>query len=56
MPIALYNTTQHPFKVEKGMKIAQMVIQKVEAFPVVEVESLDDTSRGEGGFGSTGTH
>ncbi|HIJ11482.1 TPA: dUTP diphosphatase [Candidatus Woesearchaeota archaeon] len=54
--IALYNTTQEPFKIEKGMKIAQMLIKKVESFTVTEVESLDDTNRGAGGFGSTGTH
>jgi dUTP pyrophosphatase len=42
--------------VEKGMKIAQMVIASVATeLQVVEVDELSDTSRGEGGFGSTGT-
>ena len=36
------------------MRIAQMVIAKYEQAQIVEVESLDETARGEGGFGSTG--
>jgi dUTP pyrophosphatase len=44
------------FKIEKNQKIAQMIINKVESAEVEEVEELDDTSRGEGGFGSTGLH
>jgi dUTP pyrophosphatase len=40
--------------VEKGMKIAQMVIKPVLTVDVVQVEELSDTRRGEGGFGSTG--
>ena len=42
------------FKVEKNSKIAQMVINKVETLEIEEVDSLEDTKRGEGGFGSTG--
>ena len=37
------------------MRIAQVIINKVESVEFEEVESLDDTKRGEGGFGSTGT-
>lgn len=48
------NLGQNEFRVEKNMKIAQMVINKVETADVEEVESLDGTSRGENGFGSTG--
>jgi dUTP pyrophosphatase len=40
--------------VRKGMKIAQLLVQPVAAVSIVEVDGLDDTSRGEGGFGSTG--
>lgn len=40
--------------IKKGEKIAQLVIQKVETVSVMEVEELSETSRGEGGFGSTG--
>ena len=48
------NHGSEEFKIEKNQKIAQMVINKIESANVVEVDSLDDTSRGEGGFGSTG--
>ncbi|MBK5229522.1 MAG: dUTP diphosphatase [Actinobacteria bacterium] len=43
-----------PIEICKGEKIAQMVIQKVEDASTQIVESFDETSRGEGGFGSTG--
>ena len=52
--IVLINLSDEVFKVEKGMKIAQMVIKPTIQVEVEEVEGLDDTSRGEGGFGSTG--
>ena len=42
------------FTIAKGDRIAQLVIQKVEAANFVEVQSLDETQRGSGGFGSTG--
>jgi dUTPase len=38
------------------MKIAQLLIQPVAAVAVIESETLDGTSRGEGGFGSTGLY
>ncbi|MBD3248831.1 dUTP diphosphatase [Candidatus Woesearchaeota archaeon] len=50
------NHGQEEFKVEKNAKIAQMVINKIEQAELEEVSSLDETERGEGGFGSTGTH
>ena len=43
-----------PIEIRKGEKIAQMVIQKVEDASTQIVESFDETSRGDGGFGSTG--
>ena len=43
------------FAVERGDRIAQLVIQKVEQIEWVEVDQLDDTDRGLGGWGSTGT-
>ncbi len=52
--VVLINLGAAPFAVRKGMKIAQMLVQPVAAVTVVEADSLDDTSRGEGGFGSTG--
>lgn len=41
-------------QIEKGQRIAQLVIQKYENIELVEVDELDETERGEGGFGSTG--
>ena len=46
--------TKKEFKIKKGDKICQLVIQKVEDAKIELVEELDITSRGEGGFGSTG--
>jgi dUTP pyrophosphatase len=52
--VILINHGKHPFKVLKGMKIAQMVIAPVIRAEIEEVDSLSKTLRGEGGFGSTG--
>ena len=50
----LLNTSNEPFVVEPGMRVAQLVIAKHETVEWSEVEVLDETNRGEGGFGSTG--
>lgn len=52
--IILINLGERAFRVNTGDRIAQMVIQRVERAESVEVRELDDTQRGEGGFGSTG--
>ncbi len=52
--VVLANLSGRPFEVREGMKIAQMLIQPVVSVRVVESDALDDSSRGEGGFGSTG--
>ena len=52
--IPLINLGRSPFTVEPGMRIAQMVIAPVARVEVVEVDALDETARGAGGFGSTG--
>ncbi|WP_013321152.1 dUTP diphosphatase [Gloeothece verrucosa] len=52
--VILINHGKNPFKVTRGMKIAQMVIAPVIRVEVEEVEYLSETSRGSGGFGSTG--
>jgi len=52
--VILFNVSDQNFKVEKGMKIAQLVISKFERVRVEVVDKLSDTKRGEGGFGSTG--
>jgi len=48
-------TTAKAFVVEPGMRIAQLVVQRVESPQWNEVDTLDDTQRGHGGFGSSGT-
>ncbi len=52
--VILINHGREPFRVEPGMKIAQMVIQSLPAVEVVEADELSDSRRGAGGFGSTG--
>ncbi|WP_192795869.1 MULTISPECIES: dUTP diphosphatase [Corynebacterium] len=53
--VCLINHDPHEsFSVTRGMRIAQLVIQKVELVDFEEVEELDDTVRGTGGYGSTG--
>ncbi len=54
--VVMTNLSAEAFRIEKGMKIAQMLIQPVMKVKVVESEELDDTSRGENGFGSTGKY
>jgi dUTP pyrophosphatase len=53
--IPLINLGRLPFTVEPGMRIAQMVICPVIRAEIEEVDSLEETVRGAGGFGSTGT-
>ena len=52
--IVLFNTSENNYEVKKGEKIAQALIQPVASPEIEEVSELSDTSRGEGGFGSTG--
>lgn len=52
--VIVINHGNEPFKVEKQMKICQMVIKPVWTVSIEEVVELDETARGEGGFGSTG--
>ncbi len=52
--IILINHGKEDYKVNKGEKIAQMVIQPVIRVDIEEVHDIQNTSRGEGGFGSTG--
>lgn len=53
--VILINLGQEPFIIERGMRIAQMVITRYEQAQFKIVENLDETTRGAGGFGSTGT-
>ena len=52
--VILINHGKKDFQIEPGMRIAQMVFSKVIQVNFKQVEQLDETSRGEGGFGSTG--
>ncbi|PIN84681.1 MAG: dUTP diphosphatase [Candidatus Diapherotrites archaeon CG11_big_fil_rev_8_21_14_0_20_37_9] len=52
--VILANLGETEYKIEKGKKIAQVVFNKIEEPEIEEVKELDSTSRGEGGFGSTG--
>ena len=52
--VILVNLSNEPFTVNPGERISQMVVARYEKVEWDEVEVLDDTERGEGGFGSTG--
>jgi dUTP diphosphatase len=46
--------TLQSYRIQDGDRIAQLVVARVEMLPPVEVDDLEDSARGEGGFGSTG--
>jgi dUTP pyrophosphatase len=50
----LINHSKKDFEVVRGMRIAQMVISKIEQFNLISVDELNTTDRGKDGFGSTG--
>ena len=52
--VILVNLSQEPFTIHDGERIAQLVVARHEQPELVAVESLDETARGEGGFGHTG--
>ena len=52
--VILINFSENIFKIEKGSRIAQMVLCPVQLAEIKEVDNLEQTVRGEGGFGSTG--
>ncbi len=53
--VILVNLSNDEFTIQNGERIAQLVIAKHERVEWIEVEELSETSRGAGGFGSTGT-
>ena len=53
--VILINLGKKTFLIEKGARIAQMVLSPIEKAKIREVENLEKTKRGSGGFGSTGT-
>lgn len=52
--VLLVNLGREPFVIERGMRIAQMIIAPITRVEPVDVERLDQTERAGGGFGSTG--
>lgn len=52
--VVLCNFSDKPYEIFPGDKVAQVLFQKVEDWPVEEVADLSQTDRGAGGFGSTG--
>ncbi|KDQ14112.1 hypothetical protein BOTBODRAFT_145768 [Botryobasidium botryosum FD-172 SS1] len=54
--VLLFNHSDKDFQVEEGDRVAQLIIEKIETPETVEVDDLDETLRGAGGFGSTGGH
>ncbi|KAG9321276.1 hypothetical protein KVV02_003945 [Mortierella alpina] len=52
--IVLFNFGKNDFVIEEGDRIAQLVLEKIHMCDALEVEDLDSTERGSGGFGSTG--
>ena len=52
--IILFNFGKEPFTVNRGDRVAQMVIARVERVELIEKDQLEDTERGSGGFGHTG--
>ncbi|KAF9055042.1 dUTP pyrophosphatase [Hymenopellis radicata] len=54
--VLLFNHSDKDFEVQEGDRVAQLIIEKISTPEVVEVQDLDETIRGAGGFGSTGGH
>jgi dUTP pyrophosphatase len=52
--VVLFNHGDQDFPVAHGDRVAQLVLERISMAPAVEVQELSDTTRGSGGFGSTG--
>lgn len=52
--VLLFNHSDQDYSIKRGDRIAQLIIQKVERVNFIPVETLEETVRGENGFGSTG--
>jgi hypothetical protein len=52
--VVLFNHGDQDFPVARGDRVAQLVLERISMAPAVEVQELSDTTRGSGGFGSTG--
>ncbi|XP_052438456.1 deoxyuridine 5'-triphosphate nucleotidohydrolase, mitochondrial [Carassius gibelio] len=54
--VVLFNFNKEPFEVKKGERIAQLICERICYPELQELQTLDETERGAGGFGSTGTN
>lgn len=52
--VVLFNHGENDFEIKRGDRIAQLVLERCETPPVKEIEIIEETERGSGGFGSTG--
>ena len=52
--VVLFNHGENDFEIKRGDRIAQLVLERYETPPVKEIEIIEETERGSGGFGSTG--
>tara|TARA_B100000902_G_C27311421_1_gene918665 strand:+ start:95 stop:520 length:426 start_codon:yes stop_codon:yes gene_type:complete len=52
--VVMFNHADTDLQVQKGDRVAQLVVEQILMTPIVVVDDLEDTERGEGGFGSTG--
>ena len=52
--VVLFNHGENDFEIKRGDRIAQLVLERCETPPVKEIEIIEETARGSGGFGSTG--
>lgn len=53
--VLLFNHSEVDFEVKKGDRVAQLVLERIYTPEIVEVENLEESARGAGGFGSTGS-
>jgi len=54
LKIPIVNLSKDPYTIKRGDRIAQLIFARVEQAELIEVESISETDRGHGGFGSTG--
>ena len=52
--VVLFNHGENDFEIKKGDRIAQLILERCETPPIEEISIIEDTDRGDGGFGSTG--
>lgn len=52
--VLMFNHSDEDYRIKKGERVAQLLIQKVETATFIKVDALDSTRRGQAGFGSTG--